>query len=135
MTGAYIEIAEREGADFDLAIAADAWPSGPVEDEAYESMCTTILGAVKCGGYDGILLDLHGAMVTRSHEDGEGPLLSRIRAIDPTTPIAVGHDMHANVYREMVEHASVVAGYQTYPHVDLYETGRCAGEAPPPRPT
>ena len=28
-------------------------------------------------------------MVTGSHEDGEGTLLSRIRAIDPTTPIAV----------------------------------------------
>ena len=67
VTGAYIEIAEREGADFDLAIAADAWPSGPVEDEAYESMCATIVAAVKRGRYDGILLDLHGAMVTRSH--------------------------------------------------------------------
>lgn len=129
VTGAYIEIAEREGAEFDLAIAAEAWPSGPVEDEAYESMCATIVGAVKRGGYDGILLDLHGAMVTRSHEDGEGTLLSRIRAIDRTTPIAVGYDMHANVYREMVEHANVVAGYQTYPHVDMYETGRRAAEA------
>ena len=45
VTGAYIEIAEREGADFDLVLAANAWPSGPVEDEAYESMCTTIIGA------------------------------------------------------------------------------------------
>jgi len=129
VTGAYIEIAEREGADFDMVLAANAWPSGPVEDEAYESMCTTIVGAVKRGGYDGILLDLHGAMVTRSHEDGEGTLLSRIRAIDPTTPVAVAYDMHANVYREMVEHANVVAGYQTYPHVDMYETGRRAGDA------
>src|SRR6185369_6361867 len=76
-------------------------------------MCTTIVGAVKRGGYDGILLDLHGAMVTRSHEDGEGTLLSRIRAIDPTTPVAVAYDMHANVYREMVEHANVVDGEGT----------------------
>ena len=90
MTGAYIDIAEREGAEFDLAIAADAWPSGPVEDEAYEAMSARD-PAPRCkrGGYDGILLDLHGAMVTRSHEDGEGTLLSRIRAIDPKTPIAV----------------------------------------------
>ena len=129
VTGAYIEIAEREGADFELAIAADAWPSGPVEDEAYEAMCSTILAAVRRGGWDGILLDLHGAMVTRSHEDGEGTLLKRIRAIAPKTPIAVGYDMHANVYAEMVEHADVVAGYQTYPHVDMYGTGRRAGDA------
>ena len=39
MTGAYIEIAESEGAESDLAIAADAWPSGPVEDAAYEATC------------------------------------------------------------------------------------------------
>jgi len=129
VTGAYIEIAEREGAEFELAIAADAWPSGPVEDAAYETMCRTILDAVKRGGWDGILLDLHGAMVTRSHEDGEGTLLKRIRAIDPKTPIAVGYDMHANVYAEMVEHANVVAGYQTYPHIDMYGTGRRAGDA------
>lgn len=129
VTGAYIEIAEREGAQYELALAADAWPSGPVEDDAYEAMCATILEAVKRGPWDGILLDLHGAMVTRSHEDGEGTLLKRIRAIAPTTPIAVGYDMHANVYAEMVEHANVVAGYQTYPHVDMYGTGRRAGDA------
>ena len=129
VTGAYIEIAEREGAEFELAIAADAWPSGPVEDSAYEAICGAILDAVKRGGWDGILLDLHGAMVTRSHEDGEGTLLARIRAIDPHTPMAVSYDMHANVYAEMVEHAQVVAGYQTYPHVDMYGTGRRAGDA------
>ena len=129
VTGAYIEIAEAAGAEFELAIAADAWPSGPVEDAAYEVMCEAILAAVKRGGWDGILLDLHGAMVTRSHEDGEGTLLKRIRAIDAKTPIAVGYDMHANVYAEMVEHANVVAGYQTYPHVDMYGTGRRAGDA------
>ena len=38
------------------------------------------------GGFDGIMLDLHGAMVTESFEDGEGELLRRIRAIDPDTP-------------------------------------------------
>ena len=129
VTGAYIDIAEREGAQFELAIAADAWPSGPVHDDAYEAICGVILDAVRRGGWDGILLDLHGAMVTQSHEDGEGTLLARIRAIDPATPIAVGYDMHANVYADMVEHANVVAGYQTYPHVDMYGTGRRAGEA------
>jgi microcystin degradation protein MlrC len=129
VTGAYIEIAEREGADFELVLAADAWPSGPVEDDAYEAMCGTILNAVNRGGWDGILLDLHGAMVTKSLEDGEGTLLKRIRAIDPTTPIAVGYDMHANVYAEMVECADVVAGYQTYPHVDMHATGLRAGNA------
>ena len=74
VTGAYIEIAEREGAQFELVIAADAWPSGPVEDEAYEIISDAILAAVRRGGWDGILLDLHGAMVTRSHDAARGQL-------------------------------------------------------------
>lgn len=127
--GAFIEIAEREGAQFEVAIAADAWPSGPVEDAAYEAITAAIVQAAARGGWDGILLDLHGAMVTRSHEDGEGELLRRLRAVAPNTPIGVAYDMHANVYADMVETAQVVAGYQTYPHVDMHGTGLRAGNA------
>ena len=128
-TGAFIDLAESAGADFELAIAAHAAPSGPVQDEAFDAMTQTIVDAVARGGWDGILLDLHGAMVTASFEDGEGELLRRIRAVDAHTPIGIAYDMHANVYADMVELAQVVAGYQTYPHVDMYETGQRAGQA------
>src|SRR5438132_3541068 len=74
------------------------------------------------------MLDLHGAMVTRSLEDGEGELLKRLRAIDPATPIAVSLDMHANLYDEIIANATVVTGYRTYPHIDTYETAGLAGE-------
>src|SRR6266705_493222 len=67
-------------------------------------------------------------MVTESFEDGEGELLRRIRAIDAKTPIAVAYDMHANLYPAMIENATVVAGYRTYPHVDTYDTAHRAGE-------
>ncbi len=79
-------------------------------------------------GSDAILLDLHGAMVTQSFEDGEGELLRRIRAIAPRTPIGVALDMHTNLYPAMVENCTVIAGYQTYPHIDQYETGIRAGK-------
>ncbi|WP_350297237.1 M81 family metallopeptidase [Limnohabitans sp. Rim8] len=128
-TGAFIDLAEAAGADFELVIAAHAAPSGPVHDEAYDVMASTIVEAVAKGGYDGIFLDLHGAMVTQSFEDGEGELLRRIRAVDPLTPMGIAYDMHANVYADMVELAQVVAGYHTYPHVDMFETGMRAGRA------
>jgi len=128
-TGAFIDLAEGAGADFELVIAAHAAPSGPVHDEAYDVMASTIVEAVAKGGYDGILLDLHGAMVTQSFEDGEGELLRRIRAVDPLTPMGIAYDMHANVYADMVDLAQVVAGYHTYPHVDMFETGMRAGRA------
>jgi microcystin degradation protein MlrC len=126
--GAYLDLARREGADIVLPIAAGAPPSGPVADEAYAHITEVICAEVAKGGFDGILLDLHGAMVTESCEDGEGALLERIRAIDPHTPIAVSYDMHANLYDAMVRNATVVAGYRTYPHIDTYETAKRAGE-------
>ncbi|HEY3909303.1 MAG TPA: M81 family metallopeptidase [Stellaceae bacterium] len=126
--GAYLDLAEREGAEIVLPIAAGAPPSGPVEDAAYAAITDRICAAVEQGGFDGIMLDLHGAMVTQSLEDGEGQFLKRLRAIDPATPIAVALDMHANLYDEIVANATVVTGYRTYPHIDTYETARLAGE-------
>ena len=74
-------------------------------------------------------MELDAAMVTQSFADGEGELLRRIRAVDPLTPMGIAYDMHANVYADMVELAQVVAGYHTYPHVDMFETGMRAGRA------
>ncbi|MEI6723960.1 MAG: MlrC C-terminal domain-containing protein, partial [Betaproteobacteria bacterium] len=37
--------------------------------------------------------------------------------------------MHTNLYPAIVENSDVIAGYQTYPHVDVYETGMRAGKA------
>jgi microcystin degradation protein MlrC len=126
--GAYLDLAERERAEIVVPIAAGASPSSPVEDAAYKHITEIICEAVANGGFDGIMLDLHGAMVTESLEDGEGELLKRLRAIDPRTPIAVSLDMHANLYDALIANATVVTGYRTYPHVDTYETSKLAGE-------
>src|SRR6185369_8880804 len=125
---AFIELADAAGADVAIPIAASAWPSGPVEDAAFEHIAGRICDAV-AAGCDGVLLDLHGAMVTQSHEDGEGELLRRIRAIASDVPIGVALDMHTNLYDGFARDATVIAGYQTYPHVDHHETGLRAGRA------
>jgi microcystin degradation protein MlrC len=125
---AFIELADAAGAEVVIPIAASAWPSGPVEDAAFEHIAGRICAAV-AAGCDGVLLDLHGAMVTESHEDGEGELLRRIRAIAPEVPIGVALDMHTNLYDGCAKGATVIAGYQTYPHVDMHETGLRAGRA------
>ncbi len=124
--GGFIEVAESEGAELVIPIAANAWPSGPVEDEAYRFICERILEGVD-RGCDVILLDLHGAMVTRSLEDGEGSLVERVSALAPDTPIGVALDMHTNLYPALVDNTDVIAGYQTYPHIDHRETGIRAG--------
>lgn len=125
---AYIDLAEREGWEIVTPIAAQASPSAPVQDAAYKEMTDAICDAV-AEGCDAIMLDLHGAMVTESREDGEGALLARIRGIAPDVPIAVALDMHTNLYPEIVDNATTLAGYTTYPHIDNYDTGKRAGEA------
>lgn len=125
---AFVELAEAAGAQIVLPIAASAWPSGPVQDAAFETIASRICEAV-AQGCDGVMLDLHGAMVTQSLDDGEGELLRRIRAVAPGVPVGVALDMHTNLYDAMAEHSSVIAGYQTYPHVDMHGTGLRAGRA------
>jgi microcystin degradation protein MlrC len=120
--GAFIDLAEEAGAEIVLPIAAQAWPSGRVDQDAFETISGKIVDAVK-QGCDAVLLDLHGAMVTERFDDGEGELLARIRRVAPTLPIGVAHDMHANLFPGAARCATSLAGYQTYPHVDMYETG------------
>jgi microcystin degradation protein MlrC len=49
----FIELAQAEGAELQVAVAGDANPSGPVEDDAYEQIVAPILAAVRQGGWDG----------------------------------------------------------------------------------
>ncbi|ESY15314.1 M81 family metallopeptidase [Mesorhizobium sp. LNJC394B00] len=78
---------------------------------------------------DGILLGLHGAMVTEFCEDGEGELLDRLRAaVGPSIPIAITLDPHANVTPKMCELANIVVSDKTYPHVEMRKVGRQAGD-------
>ncbi|WP_347268329.1 M81 family metallopeptidase [Paracoccus sp. (in: a-proteobacteria)] len=120
--GAFAAYAERIGASVAVPLVAHAMPSGPVEDDAFEAMAQAILAAV-AAGCDGILLDLHGAMVTRSHDDGEGELLARIRTAAPLVPIGVALDLHGNITQRMLDNCDVIVGFKTYPHVDMVETG------------
>ncbi len=124
ITGA-IEAAEHAGVEIIPILWGSAEPSGPVTSEAFEVISTAIIDAIKsAGAIDGLYLDLHGAMITERHDDGEGELLRRIRAVfGDALPVAISLDMHANVTAEMVKHATSISIYRTYPHLDMAETG------------
>jgi microcystin degradation protein MlrC len=124
--GGFLEVAREMGAEVVLPLAASAHPSGYVERAAFERMCDAIVGAIRAG-CDAAFLALHGAMVAEHCDDGEGELLRRVRAVAPELPIAVGLDFHAQLTQAMVDHCTVIAGYRTYPHVDMAQTGVRAG--------
>ena len=105
-------------------------PSSYVERDAYERVATAMIqDLADAGPLNGIYLDLHGAMVAEHHEDGEGELLRRIRAlVGRRIAIVTSLDFHTNLTPEMVEHASAMIGYRTYPHIDMAATGSRAAE-------
>ncbi|MEM7238183.1 MAG: M81 family metallopeptidase, partial [Pseudomonadota bacterium] len=115
----------EERAEVIAALWANAEPSGLVADTAFDRIAGMILDAVrKAAPLDGICLDLHGAMVTESHADGEAELLRRIRAeTGPLLPLVISLDLHANISPDLVAHADAIAIYRTYPHLDMDETG------------
>lgn len=118
---AFIDAAERLGAQCVTPVSAMANPSGTVDAEAYCGLGDRIVAAAP--GCDAILLDLHGAMVVQNTPDGEGDLLARVRAAAPGVPLGVALDLHGNITQAMVDNADVMVGFKTYPHVDMYETG------------
>ena len=76
---------------------------------------------------DALLLAMHGAQTAEGEDDVEGEILRRAReTLGPETPIVLTLDLHANITQRMVEFASAIVGYHTYPHVDMFETGRKA---------
>jgi microcystin degradation protein MlrC len=119
--GASFEAAAKYGWTLIHPIHASANPAGLVTDEAFETVTDAILERLD-SSVDGILLHLHGAMVTESHEDGEGALLQRIRRrVGDRIPIVVTLDLHGNITEAMARHANALIAFRTYPHIDAYE--------------
>lgn len=122
---AFLEVCEAAGADVVTPVVAESWPSAPASRATFETLWAPVARALEAG-CDALMLDLHGAMVVEGFPDAEGELLRRARALRPGLPIAVTLDYHTNLSREMVEHATVITGYKTYPHVDNHAVGALA---------
>ncbi len=120
-----IQALEENGCDIVPLLWCAATPCSYVTEQAFEQISAEFLDQLESAlPVDAIYLDLHGAMVCEHHEDGEGELLARIRGIvGDSLPIFASLDLHANVTAKMVEHATVLDIYRTYPHVDMAETG------------
>jgi microcystin degradation protein MlrC len=121
----FLAQARRQGHELLPTLWCSASPSAEAETDAFERIVGELLERIAAlGKVDGIYLDLHGAMVTEDHQDGEGELLERLRRqVGDTLPVVVSLDLHANITERMARHASVLVVCRTYPHVDLAESG------------
>jgi len=120
--GAHIDAAKRFRWNLVQPIAAQATPGGKTTAEAWAQLKQAVISACDDGPFDGVLLALHGAMVTEDQDDAEGDLLKAIRRVlGRDIPIAVTLDLHGNVTDAMADAADIVLAYRTYPHIDHYE--------------
>jgi microcystin degradation protein MlrC len=123
----FAEVAAKAGHRIMPLCWSFAQPGGIVTDHAFERISAMIIEPLGYLDPDVVFIELHGAMVTQSHEDGEGELLRRVRAVvGPDVPIICTLDLHGNISRASVGAASLMTAYRTYPHVDWGDTGRRA---------
>lgn len=127
--GGYMDFAAEIGAELIPTVSGSATPSGFVAAEAHEALVGKLLDGIRAAGkIDGVLLCLHGAMVTEGIPDAEGDILTRVRdLVGPRVPVVATLDYHATLTDVMVAQADGLFGYNTYPHVDGYERAVEAG--------
>jgi microcystin degradation protein MlrC len=118
----------REAADWRGLLHARSLPGGAVRREVYEAVRDEIVAGLRAAAeagapFDGVLLDLHGAMSVPGYDDAEADLAAAVRAaVGPDALVSAAMDLHGNVSRELAAALDLVTCYRTAPHVDEVET-------------
>jgi microcystin degradation protein MlrC len=125
--GGIVDAAEANGIEVIVPTIFRAQSGGPVEESVFAEMRDIMCDAARRGGFDAIVLPLHGGMLTPSLEDPEGALMTALRGIvGKDMPLTAGFDLHAHVTPEILLRCDLLAGYLTNPHGDQGRTGRRA---------
>jgi microcystin degradation protein MlrC len=95
LTG-FMRVAEAAGHTMLPLSWSFAQPSGPVGDEVFERASAYLIADIADAAPDAVFLELHGAMTTETIQD---------------------------VTHAMVDNATFMSAYRTYPHIDWPETG------------
>jgi microcystin degradation protein MlrC len=128
--GGFLESSQEMGFELAPLFYASATPAGKVTREAFRTLLDMLIhGLREYGPGEGLLLDLHGAMVAEGCDDPEGEILGRTRRIvGPDLPVVAVLDLHANISEAMRKMATALIGYDTYPHIDMAARGKEAAE-------
>lgn len=109
--------------EFVPVLVARALPGGPVVADAFGELLDGITaGLAEHGPFDGVYLDLHGAMHVEGLDDAETHLVRRVREVVGDVPMSASMDLHGQVTREFADLVDLPTAYRTAPHVDVEET-------------
>lgn len=120
------EVAARLGWELIEGTAAWADPAGLINRASYEGLRDEILAQLQAAlPVDGVVLGLHGAMVTQGYDDPEGDLLSRIRDIvGPEALICAELDPHSHLTEKRAAAADFFVAFKEFPHIDFVDRAR-----------
>ncbi len=128
--GGFLRGADELGFEAVPTYYAWAWPAGPLTQDCFRTILDRLKTAMESAAHgeqpvDGVLLQLHGAMVAEGDDDPDGTILAEVRSVlPPGVPLVATFDFHANLSPLMVASCDAMIGYDTYPHVDLNDRGR-----------
>lgn len=125
--GGALEVFEAApGVELVPIYSARAFSAGQLSREGFERLAGELLEAVaaKASTIDAVYFSLHGAMGAAGYPDPEGYLLEQCREIvGDDVPIVISLDLHGILTAKMVEQIDGLTLLQTYPHVDMSNTG------------
>ena len=127
--GGFIEGAEAHGFEAVPTMLAEAFPSAPTPRPIFDRLVGELLDGIEAAGaIDGVLLELHGAMVAEGIDDADGHILAAVRRLGRPGYAhrrATGHPLQCLPRHDRT--ADVLIGRETYPEVDMAPRGReCA---------
>ena len=109
-------------------VSATATSGGRVADDVLDFVMERVQWYAERNEFDAIYASLHGATCTVRCDDACGKLTGLLRSLAGDKPVVASFDLHANVTDQVLNNLDAVCGYQTYPHVDFYETGYRAAQ-------
>lgn len=110
--------------DFVPIMQAHAVPGGVLRRPVYEDLKDEILAGLRdAGPWDGVYLDMHGAMAVDGLDDAEADFLGAVRAlVGPDPLISASYDLHGNLSAAVMDQLDILSAYRTAPHEDALET-------------
>ena len=124
----FLSVLKSHGHQAIPIMAAFAVSGGPLSAHAYQYLTSQLYEGIKsAGAIDGVLLSLHGAMVSEDELDADGVIIEEVRKlVGKDIPIMVTMDLHANITEKKIVNATTISGFRTCPHIDLIQTGERA---------
>ncbi|MBM3546185.1 MAG: M81 family metallopeptidase [Alphaproteobacteria bacterium] len=122
-----------ESGDWEPApvIFANGAAAGPCDHAFFlELMARMRAGLEAAMPLDGVYFAQHGAAITTEHHDPDGLMFQMARdVVGKGVPIIATLDLHSNISELMVSATSMLCGYITNPHVDMWDRGAEAARA------